>query len=79
MRPDDRGVITSYSIHYTKLYDMCINDPVYTLNAVSSGGTWSGPGVSANVFNPEDIYSAAFKSADVAIEFTVPSQALSNS
>ena len=31
-----------------------------------------------DIGNPEDIYSASFKSADVAIEFTVPSQALSN-
>ena len=31
-----------------------------------------------DVSNPEDFNSAAFKSADVAIEFTVPSTALSN-
>ena len=31
-----------------------------------------------DVSNPEDFNSAAFKSADVAIEFTVPSAALSN-
>lgn len=30
----------------------CSDDPTVTLSGSPSGGTWSGPGVSSNVFNP---------------------------
>jgi hypothetical protein len=32
--------------------NLCATDPVVLLNAVTPGGTWSGPGVSGNSFNP---------------------------
>jgi|GEM_PF-1054772 len=33
--------------------NLCATDPVVLLNAVTPGGTWSGPGVSGNSFNPQ--------------------------
>ncbi|MFP4664620.1 MAG: PKD domain-containing protein [Bacteroidales bacterium] len=31
----------------------CLSDESYTLTAATSGGTWSGPGVSENLFDPQ--------------------------
>src|SRR5690606_21362937 len=32
---------------------LCIDAPVLTLNATPLGGTWSGTGISGNIFDPQ--------------------------
>ena len=44
-RPDGNCVITSYSIHYTKLYDDCTTQWIWRgLSQTTNGGIFHGPG-----------------------------------
>ena len=45
-------VLTSANATINPIGPFCENDASVTLTAMESGGIWSGPGVSTNVFNP---------------------------
>lgn len=58
----------------TAVADMCESASSVTLTAVSSGGTWSGPGVTGNTFNP-----ATAGPGDHTIQYNIINGACSDS
>jgi subtilisin-like proprotein convertase family protein len=74
----DTGVITSWKLvfddgpvaSWNAPASICANSPAVNLNSLvvgTTGGTWSGPGVSGNIFNPTGL------SGSVSVTYSVSS------